>query len=67
MVSPLSADTALRRLAEVTYRERDSDPPPAEPPRPRPARLAENPHVPGPLVTRIAEDLRRDYRRDARF
>lgn len=67
VLSPSKPDTALRRLAEVTYRERDTDPPPAEPPSQRPARLPANPHVPGPLVARIAEDLRRDYRRDAMF
>jgi serine/threonine protein kinase len=67
VLDPSKADTALRRLAEVTYRERDTDPPPAEPPSQRPARLPANPHVPGPLVARIAEDLRRDYRRDAKF
>jgi eukaryotic-like serine/threonine-protein kinase len=66
-LAPSDPTTALRRLAEATYRERDTDPPPAEPPHPRPTRLPDNPDVPSNLVTRIAEDLRRDYHRDARF
>jgi eukaryotic-like serine/threonine-protein kinase len=67
VLAPDDPAGALRRLAEVTYRERDTDPPPPDPPRPRRPRLPENPDVPINLVTRIAEDLRRDYRRDARF
>jgi eukaryotic-like serine/threonine-protein kinase len=58
---------ALRRLAGVTYVERDDDPPPAEPPRSRPRRLPDDPRVPSLLVQRVADTLRRDYSRDARF
>ena len=67
VLRPADVAGALRRLAEVTYRERETDPPPADPPRQRPVRLPEIPEVPSALVARIAEDLRRDYRRDARF
>lgn len=59
--------TASRRLAGLTYVERDDDPNPPEPPRARPPRLPENPRVPSPLVQRIADTLRRDYGRDAGF
>lgn len=58
---------ALRRLAVLTYVERDNDPPPPEPPPARSPRLPADPHVPSALVERIAADLRRDYDRDARF
>jgi eukaryotic-like serine/threonine-protein kinase len=59
--------TGLRRLAEVTYRERPTDPPPADPPRARRPRLPENPRVPSVLVQQIADSLRRDYSKDAPF
>ena len=58
---------AQRRLAGVTYVERDDDPPPPEPPRSRPRRLPDDPRVPSLLVQRVADTLRRDYSRDARF
>jgi serine/threonine protein kinase len=59
--------TGLRRLAEVTYRERPTDPPPADPPRARRRRLPENPCVPSALVQQVATDLRRAYASDAPF
>ena len=58
---------ALRQLAVRTYRERDSDPPPAEPPTPRRPRLLDNPLVPNTLVQRVADSLRRGYDRNALF
>jgi serine/threonine protein kinase len=58
---------ALRQLAVHTYRERDTDPPPVEPPAPRPLRLPEDPKVPIPLVQQVAGLLRRDYARTAPF
>ena len=58
---------ALRRLAEVTYREQPSDPPPPEPPVTRPPRIPKNPPVPSTLVTRIAQAVRAEYDRGARF
>lgn len=64
----LSGQQAQLRLAALTYVERSSDPPSvADPPRRR--RLAElaAPHVPSALVGQIADSLRRDYARDARF
>ena len=58
---------ALRQLAVRTYRERDSDPPPADPPASRRPRLPDNPVVPNTLVQRVADSLRRDYDRNALF
>jgi serine/threonine protein kinase len=58
---------ALRRLADLSYVERASDPPPAEPPRVRRPRLPENPEVPSTLVERVADSLRQDYDRRAPF
>jgi serine/threonine protein kinase len=56
---------AQRRFAELTYIERESDPPPVvRVPRP-PRRLHGDPHVPVELVGRVAGDLRRDYARGA--
>jgi serine/threonine protein kinase len=60
-------DEALRRLAEVTYRERPTDPPPPEPPATRPPRIPKNPPVPSALVTKIARAVRAEYDRGARF
>ena len=57
----------LRQLAAATYRERPTDPPPPDPPRARRSRLPENPSVPSVLVQRVADQLRRDYGRDAPF
>ena len=57
----------LRRLAEATYRERPTDPPPADPPRARRPRLPEDPRVPSVLVQQVADNLRRDYAKDAPF
>ena len=58
---------ALTQLAVLTCRERDSDPPPADPPMPRRPRLPDNPVVPSTLVQRVADSLRRDYDRNAVF
>lgn len=58
---------ALQRLADLTYIERDSDPPPAEPPRSRWPRMPENPQVANALVLQVADNLRRDYDRTAKF
>jgi serine/threonine protein kinase len=58
---------ALHRLADRTYIERTSDPPPADPPRSRRPRMPQNPDVPASLVQQLADDLRRDYDRNARF
>ena len=58
---------AQRQLARRTYIERGDDPPPPEPPRTRPRRLPDDPQVPIQLVQRVADTLRRDYSRDARF
>jgi serine/threonine protein kinase len=58
---------ALRRLAEATYRERPTDPAPPEPPATRSPRIPKNPPVPSTLVTKIAQAVRADYDRGARF
>jgi len=58
---------ALRRLAEVTYREQPTDPPPPEPPVTRPPRIPKDPQVPSELVTKIAQAVRAEYDRGARF
>ena len=44
----------LRRLAEATYQERPTDPPPADPPRARRPRLPQDPRVPSVLIQRVA-------------
>ena len=59
--------TARRRLAEATYRERPNDPGPPQPPAARPPRIPKNPRVPSALVAQLAERMRADYARDARF
>jgi serine/threonine protein kinase len=60
----LSLQEAQRRFAELTYIERESDPPPAIPaPRSSRLRMPREPHVPSELVRQVAEDLRRDYAR----
>jgi eukaryotic-like serine/threonine-protein kinase len=64
---PADPGGGLRRLAEATYRERPTDPPPADPPRARRPRLPEDPRVPSVLVQQVADNLRRDYARDAPF
>ncbi len=61
------AVSGLRLLAEATYRERPTDPPPADPPRARRPRLPEDPRVPSVLVQQVADNLRRNYARDAPF
>ena len=58
-------DDALKRLAELTYVERASDPPPSDPPRSRRPRMPADPHVPSALVLQVADKLRRDYHRNA--
>jgi eukaryotic-like serine/threonine-protein kinase len=53
-------------FAQLTYMERDTDPPPAPPaPATTRKRLPGNPHVPSDLVSRVAENLRREYARGA--
>jgi serine/threonine protein kinase len=64
---PTDPGEALRQLAVRTYRERDTDPPPVDPPQARPLRLPDNPKVPSPLVREAADTLRRDYARAAPF
>jgi len=64
---PTDPGTGLRLLAETTYRERPTDPPPADPPRARRPRLPEDPRVPSVLVQQVADNLRRNYARDAPF
>lgn len=60
---------AIRRLAEVTYRERPGAPEPTltVPPRERWPGPQDDPHVPGMLVKRAADRLRRDYAASAPF
>jgi len=55
-----------RRLADLTYIERASDPDTPAPRRAR-RRLQEDPHVPSQLVREIAESLRREYSASAAF
>ncbi len=63
----LSLTEAQSEFARLTYLERDTDPPPAAPPvpRPNPRRLPGEPYVPADLVRQVAEDLRRQYARGA--
>lgn len=57
-----------RQLAELTYIERDSDPPAVvDPPRPRWMRMPKDPYVPGQLVHRISEKLRHEYALTGKF
>ncbi len=62
----LSPAQAQREFAQLTYMERDSDPPPAAlAPRRDRRRLPGNLHVPSGLVRQVAEILRREYARGA--
>jgi eukaryotic-like serine/threonine-protein kinase len=62
----LSLTEAQSEFALLTYRKRDTDPPPAPPaPTTSRKRLPGNPHVPSDLVRLVAEDLRREYARGA--
>ena len=62
----LSLTEAQSEFALLTYRERDTDPPPApQVSRTKLRRLPGDPHVPGELVRQVAEDLRREYARGA--
>ncbi len=62
----LSLTEAQSEFARLTYRERDTDPPPApQVPRTNLRRLPGNPHVPSDLVREVAENLRREYARGA--
>lgn len=62
----LSLAEAQRDLAQLTYIERESDPPSAPPaPTARRRRLPGTPYVPGDLVRQVAEDLRHEYARGA--
>jgi serine/threonine protein kinase len=60
---------AVRRLAEVTYRERAGapEPPLTIPPRERWPGPQDDPHVPSALVREAADWLRRDYAASAPF
>ncbi|MGD0560265.1 MAG: serine/threonine-protein kinase, partial [Streptosporangiaceae bacterium] len=62
----ISPRQAQAEFAQLTYLERDTDPPPA----PRPAktgrkRLPATLHVPSDLIRQVAEDLRIEYARGA--
>ena len=62
----LSPAEAQSEFARLTYRERDTDPPPAPPvPRTKLRRLPGDPHVPADLVHQVAENLRLEYARGA--
>jgi eukaryotic-like serine/threonine-protein kinase len=62
----LSPSEAQRGFAQLTYIERESDPPPSPPvPTARRRRLPGTPHVPGDLVRQVAENLRHEYARGA--
>jgi len=60
----LSLTQAHSEFAQLTYMERDTDPPPVlRAPTTRRRRLPGNPHVPSDLVRHMAESLRREYAR----
>jgi serine/threonine protein kinase len=62
----LSLAEAQSGFTQLTYMERDADPPPAPPaPRTSVRRLPGDPHVPSDLVHQVAESLRRQYARGA--
>jgi eukaryotic-like serine/threonine-protein kinase len=62
----LSLTEAQSEFAQLTYIERDTDPPPAPPaPTANRRRLPGTPHVPSDLVRLVAEGLRREYARGA--
>jgi serine/threonine protein kinase len=62
----LSPAQAQREFVQLTYMERDTDPPPAPPaPTTNRRRLPGNPHVPSDLVRQVAESLRHEYARGA--
>jgi serine/threonine protein kinase len=61
-----SPTEAQSEFAQLTYLERDTDPPSAPPvPKTKLRRLPGDPYVPSELVRQVAEDLRRDYARGA--
>ena len=62
----LSLTAAQSEFAQLTYMERDTDPPPAPPaPTTSRKRLPGNPHVPTDMVRQVAENLRLEYARGA--
>jgi serine/threonine protein kinase len=62
----LSLSEAQRDFAQLTYIERESDPPRSPPvPTARRRRLPGTPHVPRDLVRQVAENLRHEYARGA--
>jgi eukaryotic-like serine/threonine-protein kinase len=62
----ISPAQAQREFTQLTYIERETDPPPATPaPRRDRRRLPGDPHVPSDLVHQVAENLRREYARGA--
>ena len=62
----LALNEAQRDFAQLTYIERESDPPPVpRAPTARRRRLPGTPHVPGDLVRQVAENLRHEYARGA--
>jgi serine/threonine protein kinase len=62
----LSLTQAQSEFAQLTYMERETDPPPAPPaPATSRRRLPGTPHVPSDLVRQVAENLRLEYARGA--
>lgn len=65
--SGLTSVEAQRHLARLTYVERPTDPSYAPPAARRARRIARDPNPPKEIVQQVADNLRRDYARDASF